>query len=86
MEYNYLTIIFLEHFINRVIKKRLTTFVLVKIMKVNFPFPFSVHHVMKKLFIIQEAISVFVIRINETLKGNIHVIAAFYHKAAPVSF
>lgn len=39
-------------------------------MKVNLPFPFSVHHVTKELFIIQQAIFVFVIRINKTLKGN----------------
>lgn len=37
-------------------------------MEVYFPFPLSVHHVSEKLFIIQEAVFVFVIRINNILK------------------
>lgn len=36
-------------------------------MKVNFPFPLSVHHVAEELFVIQQAIFVFVIRINDIL-------------------
>lgn len=48
----------------------LTTLVLVKVMKVNFPFPLSVHHVAEELFIIQQAILVFVIRINDILGGQ----------------
>lgn len=48
----------------------LTTLVLVKVMEVNLPLPLSVHHVAEELFIIQQAIFVFVIRIHDILGGE----------------
>lgn len=42
-------------------------------MKVNFPLPLSVHHVVEELIIIQQAIFVFVIRTDDTLGENQHV-------------
>ena len=51
----------------------LTTLVLVKVMKVNFPFLLSVHQVAEELFIIQQAIFVFVIRVNDGLGGDRHL-------------
>lgn len=55
----------------------LTTLVLVKVVKVDFPFPLSVHHVAEELFIIQQAIFVFVIRINDILGGKKTSISRF---------
>lgn len=37
-------------------------------MKVNFPLPLSVHHVAEELLIIQQAIFVSVIRLDDTLQ------------------
>ena len=59
-------------YVSRELKKEiyvwpLTTLVLVKVMKVYFPFPLSVHHVAEELFVIQQAIFVCVIRINDIL-------------------
>lgn len=42
-------------------------------MKVNFPFLLSVHQVAEELFIIQQAIFVFVIRVNDGLGGDRHL-------------
>lgn len=39
-------------------------------MKVNFPLPLSGHHIAEELFIIQKAVVVFVIRINDILGGE----------------
>lgn len=49
----------------------LTTLVLVKVIKVNFPLLLPVCHVAEELVIIQEAIFVFIIRINDVLWGTI---------------
>lgn len=55
----------------------LTTIILVKVMKVNFPLLLSVPHVAEKLFIIQQAIVIFVIGTDNVLKENISFIKQF---------